>query len=188
MSPGVQPNCSVKCISGAVSLNRTKSTANRPDAEAQREADWAHKFAEVVRTTQTAAIANVGFGSLQKLLEAVSTVLIVFLGVRGIIRNDLTAGVLYAFMAYRTQFMARTISLFEQVVSWRMLDIYTYRLADVVLTATEPNIDRTPRGLPASRISKSRIVRSCTKRPLWSRTMAATRTMSTPPLNTGTGS
>jgi ATP-binding cassette subfamily B protein RaxB len=60
----------------------------------------------------------------------------------------MTIGVLYAFIAYRSQFMSRAISLFEQAVSWRLLDIYTFRIADLVHTPVEAGLDIAPVGLP----------------------------------------
>lgn len=115
--------------------------------ETQREGDWANRMAASIRASQSAGFANLGFSTLQRTLDAVAVVLTVFLGVRQVMGGHMTVGVLYAFLAYRAQFIQRATSLFETFVSWRLLDIYTYRLADVVLTPMEPGVSAPVPGL-----------------------------------------
>jgi ATP-binding cassette subfamily B protein RaxB len=128
---------------------RAMQTIKVMAAEAEREGGWSNKFAATVRAAQSNAFANIGFSTVQRLFDALALVAIVYFGASAVIDGKMTVGVLYAFTAYRSQFLARTQSLFEQFVSWRMLDLHTHRLADIVLHPLEPNIDRTPAGLPA---------------------------------------
>jgi ATP-binding cassette subfamily B protein RaxB len=44
-------------------------------------------------------------------------------------------------MSYQNQFTNRANALFEQIMHWRLTDMYSYRLADIVLTPKEPRID-----------------------------------------------
>ena len=116
--------------------------------EAQREGLWANKLADTVRTGQASGLATMSFSAAQRMFDALTLVTVIYLGIRSVVSGHMTIGVLYAFMAYRTQFMSRAISLFEQAVNWRMLDIYTIRLADIVLTPVETDLDSTIGGLP----------------------------------------
>lgn len=117
-------------------------------AETRREGDWANKFAETIRTGQTNAFVSIGFSSLQGVADAVTNVAIIYLGAKAIIDNTMSVGVLYAFMAYKAQFLARGQGLFETFVNWRMLDIHSERLADIALTPVEPGLDFSGVGLP----------------------------------------
>jgi ATP-binding cassette subfamily B protein RaxB len=117
-------------------------------AEAERESRWSSAFAETVRANQHNAFANIGFSTIQRLFDAVTFVVIIYLGARAAIDGKMTVGVLYAFTSYRSQFLARTQSLFEQFVSWRLLDLHTHRLADIALYPLEANIDRAAVALP----------------------------------------
>lgn len=45
--------------------------------------------------------------------------------------------------------MGKAGALFEQVINWRMTDMYSYRLADIVLTKKEEGIDAPATGRPA---------------------------------------
>lgn len=127
---------------------RAMQTIKVMAAEAERENGWSSKFAETIRANQVNAFANIGFSTIQRLFDAVTLVVIIYLGARAAIDGKMTIGVLYAFTAYRSQFLARTQSLFEQFVSWRLLDLHTHRLADIALHPLEANSDHTAAALP----------------------------------------
>ena len=121
---------------------RAMQTIKVMAAESEREGDWANKLAQTVKANQSSAIAQIVVGGTQSALDMLSLILIVFLGVQSIIANKMTIGVLYAFLSYRGQFSARAQSFIEQFVSARMLELHTYRLADIALHPLEPGIDQ----------------------------------------------
>lgn len=110
-------------------------------AEQARESAWANKLAECIRCDQRQNVSNQVFTSALGLVSAIIMVFIVFNGARGIIDGSMSVGLLYAFMAYEGQFMARSSAFFEQVIQWRLTDMYSHRLADVVLVEREEGVD-----------------------------------------------
>ena len=130
---------------------RAMQTIKVMGAEAQRESDWSNRFADTVRTSQSSALANLVFSTAHDVFGAAAHIAVIGLGANEVIKGRMTVGMLYAFVAYQAQFLSKGSSFFEQVVSWRMLDLYTFRLADIALTAGEPGIDRVPEGLPEIR-------------------------------------
>jgi ATP-binding cassette subfamily B protein RaxB len=116
-------------------------------AETQREGDWSNRFAETIRTGQKNAFANIGFASLQSISDTITNVAVIYLGATAIIDNDMSVGVLFAFMSYKNQFSSRAQGLFETIVNWRMLDLHSDRLADIALTPVERGIDESASGL-----------------------------------------
>jgi ATP-binding cassette subfamily B protein RaxB len=128
--------------------HRAMQTIKSMGGEAEREGVWANKQARLIAAGQSNGLASLGFSTAQKTIDAVAMVAVVYLGVQSVLAGDFTVGALYAFMAYRTQFSTRAISLFDQIVNWRMLEVYTDRLADVVLTPVEEGLDKNPAGLP----------------------------------------
>jgi ATP-binding cassette subfamily B protein RaxB len=50
---------------------------------------------------------------------------------------------LYAFMAYKGQFLGKATSLIEMGMQYRMLDLYVSRLSDIALTEQEPGYNQT---------------------------------------------
>lgn len=126
---------------------RAMQTIKVMGAESEREGDWSNRFAETIRTGQANAFANIGFSSVQNLFDSISNVAIIYLGAIAIIENTMSVGVLFAFMAYKTQFLGRAQGLFETFVSWRMLDLHSDRIADIALTPAEAGIDDAGSGL-----------------------------------------
>lgn len=55
----------------------------------------------------------------------------------------MTVGILYAFMAYKGQFSNAVVQIVEKLIQWKLSDIYSYRLADIVLHPREDGIDKT---------------------------------------------
>lgn len=120
---------------------RAIQTIKIMSGETQREGVWANRQAALVEATQLSGLATSAIGSVQQLLETSVTIIIVLIGAKEVIAGSFTVGALYAFIAYRTQFVARATSLLDGIVSWRMLEVYNARLADVVLTPVEPGLD-----------------------------------------------
>ncbi len=110
-------------------------------AETARESDWANKFAETIKRDQALHAAELAFSSLHGLVDTGVNIVLIYLGASAVIDGNMTVGLLYAFMSYQTQFSARAGALFDQMMHWRLTDIYSYRLADIVLTPKEAGID-----------------------------------------------
>lgn len=115
-------------------------------AETARESDWANKFAAVIKKEQAQGVAALVFNHLHGLVEAGAHVALVYLGAQAVLDGGMTVGLLYAFMSYQGQFTSRTSSLFDQMLHWRMTDMYSYRLADIVLSPREAGVDDTSPG------------------------------------------
>ena len=82
------------------------------------------------------------YGLVRGLLGGLMAWLIVWLGARQIIATELTVGMLIAFMAYRSQFESRVVSLIDKAIDLKMLRLHAERLADVVLTPATPQAHR----------------------------------------------
>ena len=54
-----------------------------------------------------------------------------------VLNGSFTVGMLVAYLSYQMRFSSSISSLTDKFFSWRMLDIYNDRLADIVLTPTE---------------------------------------------------
>jgi len=119
-------------------------------AESARESDWANRFAATIKCDQRSILFNLSFTTVQTLFDGIIRVFLVYLGAGAIISGDMSVGVFYAFLSYQSQFSDKASALFNQLVSWRMTDIYSYRLADIVMSPKEAGIDNA--GGPAMQI------------------------------------
>ena len=110
--------------------------------EADREAGWRNAYTRVVNAT----IAEEKLTIILKLANALAfgfqVVLIVFAGSLFVMSGDMTIGMLFAFMAYRQNFVERVLGLVEKGIEFRMLGLHVDRLTDIVQTPREEGLDR----------------------------------------------
>jgi ATP-binding cassette subfamily B protein RaxB len=59
----------------------------------------------------------------------------------GFLAGDLTIGMLFAFMAYRQQFIEKTTALVETAVKFRLLDLHLQRIADIAHAEREKGLE-----------------------------------------------
>ncbi|MBB4039614.1 ATP-binding cassette subfamily B protein RaxB [Microvirga flocculans] len=105
--------------------------------EADREALWQNRYAESISRGIRQGRFTIGFKTANDLIYGLENVLIVYLGARAIMANDMTIGMLYAFMAYKEQFLSKATNLIETGIRYRMLDLHLDRLSDIALAERE---------------------------------------------------
>jgi ATP-binding cassette subfamily B protein RaxB len=127
---------------------RSIQTIKIMSGESQRESVWANKQAGLVKAQQGNALVTAMIGIAQQLIDTATLVVIVYFGASQIIDGGFTVGTLYAFISYRQQFATRVNTMVDQLISWRMLEIYNTRIADVVLNPVEQGLEIEPGDLP----------------------------------------
>ena len=106
-----------------------------------RQADRQARFMNRVVDTMNADIATrkleLLFSVLHRLLFGVERVAVVWLGALLVMEQQLSVGMLFAFVAFKEQFSQRVSALIDKSVELRMLRLQGERLADIVLAAPE---------------------------------------------------
>lgn len=99
--------------------------------ESARHSYWQARFVDSTN-------ANVRFqhiGLWQKasntLVFGLEVVLSILIAISSVIVGELSLGMVFAFMAYKTQFLERMSSLVDQVMAFKMLTLHLERLADI---------------------------------------------------------
>jgi ATP-binding cassette, subfamily B, bacterial CvaB/MchF/RaxB len=116
---------------------RAIQTIKATGGEATRESEWLNLYIAEVNASIRVGNLGIGYQSLSSLLSAASDILIMFLAAKAIIAADMTIGVMTAFLSYKGQFMSRVMSLADQVIVYRLLDVQLERVADIALSAPE---------------------------------------------------
>lgn len=113
--------------------------------EEQRTVAWRNlvvdQFNAMIRTQRLGVL----YQSLNGLLFGVENVVTVWIGARLVLEagsgtgagSGFTVGMLFAFVAYKTQFVQRTAALVEKGMDMRMLNLHTERVSDIALTPPE---------------------------------------------------
>jgi len=106
-----------------------------------RQADRQARFMNRVVDTMNADIATrkleLLFSVLHRLLFGIERVAVVWLGALLVMDQQLSVGMLFAFVAFKEQFAQRVSALIDKAVELRMLRLQGERLADIVLAAPE---------------------------------------------------
>jgi ATP-binding cassette subfamily B protein RaxB len=105
--------------------------------ETARTGVWHNRHLESVGAATTLAVFGTRVDLVQSLLSGLENVAVVYLGALAVIDAELTIGMLYAFIAYRTHFARAANGLLEQLVELRLLRLHLERLADIVLTPAQ---------------------------------------------------
>ena len=76
------------------------------------------------------------------LTGSVVSAVILWKGAGEVLNGTFTVGMLVAYLSYQMRFSSSISSFTDKFFSWRMLDVYNERLADIVLTQTEGHQQR----------------------------------------------
>jgi ATP-binding cassette subfamily B protein RaxB len=120
---------------------RAAQTIKSAGSETVRETQYRNSVAASINAQLRAGNINIGSLTGEQALSGLTDILVVYLGAQQVIATELSVGMLTAFLAYKTQFVARSTSLIEQMFAWRLLDLQLERLSDVALAPREERID-----------------------------------------------
>ncbi len=103
---------------------------------------WQRRLADSVTANLAVARVNVWQESVGTSLNALESVISIYLAIGLVLSADFSLGMVFAYMAYKTQFLRRTSSLLDQTIAFRMLRLHVDRLADIMLTDEDKAFDR----------------------------------------------
>ena len=125
--------------------------------ETMRETGWRNRYAEVISATYKSQMIGVKLSFAEDAIFSLSFLLTVYFGALAVISQQLTVGLLLAFLSYRSSFAASATSLVKQWQTWRLLSVHLERIADIVgekkEMLTAPPEHRPSRIAPAIRAS-----------------------------------
>lgn len=120
---------------------RAAQTIKAAGSENMRETQYRNAAAASINSQIRAGNINIGYTSAEMAVTGLTDILVIYFGARAVMENDLTVGMLTAFLAYKGQFVSRFMNLVEQIFVWRLLDLQLERLADIALSPKEERID-----------------------------------------------
>ncbi|KGJ92484.1 peptidase domain-containing ABC transporter [Thalassotalea sp. ND16A] len=111
--------------------------------ESQRQNLWHNAYAEQVNCSIQLGKFQIHFGWLNDGIFVVENVLVVYFAATLVISGELTVGMLFAFMSYKRQFIAKMVNLIEKLIEFNMLSLHLNRLADIAQCKQEANLRTT---------------------------------------------
>lgn len=119
---------------------RTMQAIKLAGAETEREARWQVRYVRLANRQLALLRQNLTVRIGHDAIHGLEKILVVYVGARLVMSGDLSLGMLFAFIAYKQQFLDAASKLLETLIAWSMLDLHLDRIADIALAAPEPGL------------------------------------------------
>lgn len=104
----------------------------------RRGTQWLNLEIDTVNSEIKVTKMDLLFGGINAFIGACDQILILWLGTRLVIDNQMTIGMFIAFGAFREQFADRVSSLTNFLLQLRMMSLHNERISDIALNEQEP--------------------------------------------------
>ena len=135
---GIEQTTMIESIRGIVALR----LANR---EAMRQIAWQNRQTDKINAELSSRQIAIWQESVNILIFGAEFIGSLYVGVSAVLAGGLTIGMLFAFVAYKTQFITKGTALADKFVLFRMIGLHLERLSDIVLTEDDVSYRTTSR-------------------------------------------
>ncbi len=111
--------------------------------EGNRQRLWQKSKADAVNAQIKLGRLNAGFDAIGQFVLAIERVLFVYIAIRLALDAKLSVGMIFAFQAYKQQFLDAGMRLVEQAVNFKIIQVHLTRIADIALSRQEDD-DKEP--------------------------------------------
>ena len=106
--------------------------------EIQRRSIWQALMIDTVNSGITIQRLNIAYQALNGVLFGAENVVVTWLGASLVLDGGFSIGMLFAFVAYKQQFISRVANLVDKCIEFQMLSLHTGRISDIALAPPEP--------------------------------------------------
>jgi len=101
--------------------------------ESSRQAVWQARLMDSMNANVSLARITSWQSAFTTLITTIELVISTWLSLRMIIYGGFSVGMMFAYIAYKTQFMQKGLSLVDQYIIFRMIGLHLERISDVAL-------------------------------------------------------
>lgn len=114
--------------------------------ESSRHSQWQNRLSDAINADIRVGRVAIWQQTSNTLIFGLETILVGWLAIGLVIEGGFSVGMVFAYIAYKTQFLARASSLVDQGIAFKMLGLHLERLSDIALTEQDASFSRkTPR-------------------------------------------
>lgn len=106
--------------------------------ESERLALWQGKLSDSINAGVSAARIGLWQSTANTLIFGIENILTIWLAVRLVMDGGFSVGMVFAYLAYKSQFLGKASSLVDQGIAFRMLGLHLERLGDIALAPEDP--------------------------------------------------
>ncbi len=100
-----------------------------------------NRYADVINCDIRIGKLNISFDFIDSIIFGFQNIIIIYVAAVAVMEGNLTVGMLFAFMAYKSQFTGHINSFIEQMIAYRILRLHLERISDISTTEIEANLD-----------------------------------------------
>jgi ATP-binding cassette subfamily B protein RaxB len=119
----------------------------------ERRIGWMNTLADQFNAELRIAKLSISYQTANSFLFSAERVIVIWLAALAVLDARFSVGMLFAFISYKDQFSQRVAALIDKLFDLRMLKLHGERVADIVMTDAEPDMQDT--GIDAARITPS---------------------------------
>jgi len=123
---------------------RAIQTVKLFNRESEREGLWLNRYADVINANIRLGRAQISFRTINDAIFGAENIVTVYLAALLVLDNHMTVGMVFAFMAYKTNFVSKSVMLVEEILEFRILELHLGRISDIALTPLERGHDLPP--------------------------------------------
>lgn len=105
--------------------------------EGNRQRQWQQLKADAVNAQVRLGRITSGFDAMGQFVIAAERLLFVYLAISMAMRGEFTVGMIFAFQAYKQQFLDASTRLVDFGMRYKLLDVHLNRIADIALAQPE---------------------------------------------------
>lgn len=105
--------------------------------EGNRQRLWQKTKADAINAQIKLGRLSAGFDALGQFVIAIERVIFVYVAITLAFDSLLTVGMIFAFQAYKQQFLDAGMRLTEQAINFQIVKVHLTRIADIALSKTE---------------------------------------------------
>lgn len=112
--------------------------------ETLRHALWQSRLTDSVNANIRVARIRIGQSTASTLIFSVETVISIWIAIAMVIEGaGFSVGMVFAYIAYKTQFIQKSSGLIDQAIAFKMLGLHLERLSDIALSDEDATFDES---------------------------------------------
>ena len=109
--------------------------------ETARHAWWQTRLMDSTNAAVSLARIGIWQSTANAVIFGLETIVSGWIAIRSVMEGGFSIGMVFAYMAYKTQFIQRAVSLIDQSIAFRMLGLHLERLSDIALTEQDASFE-----------------------------------------------
>jgi len=107
--------------------------------EIDRLATWQNRFTNYINSSIQVGKIQITVANVKIFLFGAESILVIYFAAHEVIANEFTVGMLFAFLAFKAQFVERMNGFIDKIMEFRFLQLHLVRLSDLAFSDLEPN-------------------------------------------------